>query len=467
MCVSLAYSWESTARVKFMLGKVERQQKNKTQWDKLRLNSSIYSGDRIRTAGNARVEIEMPDKTVIRIDQNSIFDIKEIKTDKDDGEDKMSFSVWAGNIWAKFKKIVSDRQVRRIESPSAVVAIRGTTLEVNVDKAQTTRVSVIEGKVAVTSKDAKGEVLVGSSQQTIVKKGQPPQKPTPMSSTGTASGASGSLSLKIDRPPLQITDPSLVSGGLHITGKTVPGASVFANGTPLNVDANGRISGRLSVVEGANKFNVKATYQGQSASQKIAVYVNTKKPHIRFSTPLVAGFVNKRGYSLSGAVFDETPLDKIRVTINGDEVANVRGRGSFNKTVILQEGANTIRIVAQDLSKNSSEKTEQIFLDTVKPVITVTEPAQPNFIRLEPPRPPLQQRGDNRFVQIVRGVIIDPAPSSGLKRLVVNGKEIKPNSDGSFEAEIILKRGENRLIILVEDLAGNIARDANRRIIVR
>ena len=165
-----AYSWENTARVKFMLGKVERQLKNKTSWDRLRLNARVYSGDRIKTSVNARIEIEMPDGTVIRVDQNSIFDVKSIKTDEDDGEDEMSFSLWAGNIWAKFKKIVSDRQTRRIESPSAVVAIRGTTLEVNVDKQLTTRVSVVEGKVAVTSKDAKGEVLVGSSQQTIVRK---------------------------------------------------------------------------------------------------------------------------------------------------------------------------------------------------------------------------------------------------------------------------------------------------------
>ncbi len=461
-----AYSWENTARVKFMLGKVERQQKNQTSWNRLRLNSKVFSGDRIKTSVNARIEIEMPDGTVVRVDQNSIFDVKSIKTDEDDGEDEMSFSLWAGNIWARFKKIVSDRQTRRIESPSAVVAIRGTTLEVNVDKQLTTRVSVVEGKVAVSSREAGGEVLVGSNQQTVVRKGQAPQPPSAIPARRKSTRSA--FALKVDKPPLQITDPSLISGGLRVSGSTVPGATVTVNGSPLTVDANGKFNGRVPVVEGANRYTVEARYKGQTTQQKIAAFVNTKKPRIKLSSPLVTGYLNKRGYSLSGAVFDETPQDKVKVYINGEEVAEVRGRGSFNRTVILQEGQNNIRLTARDLSKNSTEKTQSIFLDTVKPIITVTEPAQQNFIRLEPPGPPrLSKRDANRFTQIIRGVIIDPEPSSGLQRLVINGKEIKPNSDGSFETEINLKRGENRLVILVEDKAGNIGRDANRRIIVR
>ena len=49
---------------------------------------------------------------------------------------------------------------------------------------------------------------------------------------------------------------------------------------------------------------------------------------------------------------------------------------------------------------------------------------------------------------------------------MINGKEIQPNSDGSFETEIALERGETRLQIVAEDMAGNITRDNSRRIIV-
>ena len=119
---------------------------------------------------------------------------------------------------------------------------------------------------------------------------------------------------------------------------------------------------------------------------------------------------------------------------------------------------------------NTIEKSEQIFLDTVKPIITITEPAQTTYTRLEPPAPPgggVSSLRNERFVQVIRGVIIDPEPSSKLKRMSINGKEIQPNSDGSFQTEIPLNRGENRLQIYAEDVAGNISRDNTRRIIVR
>ena len=72
-----------------------------------------------------------------------------------------------------------------------------------------------------------------------------------------------------------------------------------------------------------------------------------------------------------------------------------------------------------------------------------------------------------RFKQVVRGLIIDPEPSSRIKRISVNGQEIKVNSDGTFETGIALRRGENRLSFYVEDLAGNITQDNSRVIWVR
>ncbi len=109
----------SSATIKFVIGDVQRLPSKQTDWFKAKINGKVYQGDRIKTASNSRVEIEMPDGSKLRIDQSTIFDIKEIKTKDEDGEDKMSFSLWAGNIWAKFKKVVSGRQNRRIESPSA------------------------------------------------------------------------------------------------------------------------------------------------------------------------------------------------------------------------------------------------------------------------------------------------------------------------------------------------------------
>ncbi len=459
---------QSSAKIKFVIGDVQRLPAQQTSWLKATINGKVFQGDRIKTAANSRVEIEMPDGSKLRIDQSTIFDIKEIKTKEDDGEDKMSFSLWAGNIWAKFKKVVSGRQSRRIESPSAVVAIRGTELEVGVDQQLTTKISVIEGLVAVSSKDVDGEVMVGANQQTVVKKGQAPTQPAQSSGQDQATIPQDFV-LRVDKIPVQQNDPAVLGSGIKISGRTIPGARVMAAGAPLNVNPNGQFSGRITVREGFNNVRITAEKDGKSTAENLRLFVNTRRPRIQLSSPLVSGFLNKRNYSLSGAVFDETPLDKIKVFFNGDEVAEVRGRGTFNRTLILHEGKNNIQIVAVDLSKNSTELAERLFLDTIKPIITITEPAQKNFFRLEPPAPPdrINSVRGERFVQVVRGVIIDPQPSSQLKRILINGKEIKPNTDGSFETEIFLNRGDNPLRIEAEDLAGNITRDNTRRIFIR
>ena len=463
----------NSARVKFLIGKVQLQHKSHIRWQRTKLNQAVYSGDRIKTSLNSRLELRMPDGTIVKINENTVFDVTEIKTVAVDREDKMRFTLWAGNIWAKFTKLVSSRQSRQIDSPSAVVAIRGTILDMNVDLNQSTRIRVIEGRVAVRSKGVAGEVLVGANQESTVDKGKAPSPPKAVSKTDNSgsSGSTGTLMLQVKPGKLQFTDPAVLIAGIPVSGRAAPGSGVTANGIPLNVRRNGQFEGKVQVNEGINAIQFTARKDGQQTSKLLRVLVNTRRPELRLSTPLVSGFINRRDYSLSGAVFDATPKDKIKVFINNELITEVPGQGSFNRTIILNEGKNNIRVVAQDFSKNRKEMAQQIFLDTVKPIITVTEPAQPVFLRLEPPRPP----GDNysvqnqRFRQIIRGIVVDPSPSSGIKRIMINGKEIQPRSDGSFETEIILVRkpAENRLSFYVEDMAGNITRDNTRMIIVR
>lgn len=471
-----AQNQRNQAHLKFVIGKVQVLSPHKTIWKRAKLNQSVFSGDRIRTNLNSRAELEMPDGSIIKIHENTIFDVKTIKTSAVDKEDKMSFTLFAGSIWAKFKKLVNNRQSRQIESPSAVVAIRGTTIEMDVDLNKRTVLRVIEGKVALRSKDVAGEVLVGTNQESVVEKGKAPTAPRRIPKKGGTGATPGSsLFLKVKPSKLQYTDAAVLSAGIPIGGQTSEGAEVVANGRSLRVRSNGLFEGRIPVHEGINEIRFAAKRGMERTAKVLRVLVNTRRPEIRLSKPIVAGFIHRRDYSLSGAVFDATPKDKVKVYINKELVAEITGQGTFNRTIILKEGRNDIRVSAIDFSKNTIEKSESIFLDTVKPIITVTEPAQPVFTRLEPPRPPSNNYNfqAERFHQTIRGIVIDPEPSSGIKRIMVNGKEIQPNTDGSFETEIVLVRGqagnpgENRLSFYVEDMAGNITRDNSRVILVR
>jgi hypothetical protein len=459
----------SKAKIKFLIGKAEVQSQEQVNWRDAKINMPIVAGDRIRTTLNSRVELEMPDGSIIKVNENSTFDVKELKTAETDREDKMSFTLWAGNIWAQFKKVVSSRQVREIESPSAVVAIRGTILGIDVDQEQTTTVRVFEGSVSVLSKEIEGEVIVGMNQESTVRRGTAPTSPQMFQPDQESQEEGQRFPFRINTTQLQFTDPAVLLAGVPVNGRTLPGSMVTANGIPLTVDGSGNFSGRVRVQEGLNEILFEAKLNDRKKTTNLRLFVNTKKPVVKLSKPIVAGFLNRRDYSLSGAVFDLTPKDKVKVFLNDELVTEVFGRGSFNRTIILNEGKNEIKIRAEDLSGNVYETAEQIFLDTVKPIITITEPPQQVASRFEPPRPPDQNLSAAavRYTQQIRGLVIDPEPSSKIKRIAINGKEVKPNSDGSFETEIEIGKGENRLSIYAEDIAGNIARDNSRVIWVR
>jgi len=450
---------QKDAVVKYVVGEVEAQSRQQTSWKELRINSTVSEGDRIKTAMNSRVELTMPDGTLLKINENTIFDLDEIKTPEEDQEDKMAFTVWAGNIWAKFKKLVTSRQERRVESPGAVVAIRGTTIEMNVDLDQNTRVRVEEGSVVVTSKDVEGEVVVSANQETMIARGKSPSRPQAFQ-LGKTEEEEEKYMFNVNLKSPIITDPAVLVSGLQLTGWVPLGSQLFADQIQIQVSTDGTFNTRVRVMEGLNRIKLSARHGTKSESRELKVFVNTKRPEIRLSSPLISGFYNRRDYSLSGGVFDVTPGDKIKVYINKEEVTEVVGRGSFNRTIILNEGENIIRVSAKDRSGNITEISQKLFLDTVNPILTVTEPANQIHNRYEPPPPPGVK--SVRREQMVRGVIIDPHPSSGTKRVSVNGKEIKPRSDGSFTTMIPLMRGDNRLNFEVIDLAGNITRENTR-----
>ena len=66
--MSFSFSQNSNkASVKFVIGNAELQKSQQNSWEKIGLNTSIYEGDRIKTSSNSRVEMDMPDGSVIKI----------------------------------------------------------------------------------------------------------------------------------------------------------------------------------------------------------------------------------------------------------------------------------------------------------------------------------------------------------------------------------------------------------------
>lgn len=139
------------------------------------------------------------------------------------------------------------------------------------------------------------------------------------------------------------------------------------------------------------------------------------------------------------------PNSLVEVKLNGSEQASVTASsdGAFRSgKLTLVQGNNEIQAIAVDLSGNRSQpsKSLRVLFDNSKPDITVYQPSDgQKFV------------GSKQQLITISGRLAKQATLSMNQRfLVVSG-------DGSFSSQLSLNSGENTLILIASDSAGNTA----------
>ena len=165
--------------VRFILGEAHVRPSSGDEWHSIELNQVIDQGSRIKTGNNSQVELEMPDGSIFKLNANTIFIVDEILLPQKHNEDKMRISLLMGTLWARFKKLVSPDQKRIIESPTTIIAVRGTTIQSNVDSLYNTYVRVEDGAAMVRAIEFELEFMLYAGQEIWIKKGIKPTGPVP------------------------------------------------------------------------------------------------------------------------------------------------------------------------------------------------------------------------------------------------------------------------------------------------
>ncbi len=185
----------------------------------------------------------------------------------------------------------------------------------------------------------------------------------------------------------------------------------------------------------------------------------TLKDNIIFSA--TNGFINKSG----GLIWmwkkeeiepfleiyspeDNLVTNKINLLINGktnpertikinDNLVEVNKDGTINFNFLLKEGENKIKIISSNGKELIVER--NVILDTLSPEIFLSIPGQYY----------------NEYLNI-EGYVKDEG-ISGIKdfSIIINGKKIELSRSLTFRDSILLKEGENKITLMVEDNAGN------------
>jgi hypothetical protein len=137
------------ARVTYVQGEVRRQTSAEGPWTALPLGAFVKAGERIMTMKGGRLELQLPDKSIIRFDEES--DVRLAKAEYNPAQSKrdVRFSLLLGKTWANIQDVFGSSKGVEVETDNAIVGVRGTVFRMNVSLDKSAMIKVYHGSVAV------------------------------------------------------------------------------------------------------------------------------------------------------------------------------------------------------------------------------------------------------------------------------------------------------------------------------
>jgi hypothetical protein len=242
--------------------------------------------------------------------------------------------------------------------------------------------------------------------------------------------------------PELILDPEY-QGKVHtnvatftVGGQVEKGATLRVPGVSQDMirqNKDGTFLATVTLEPGENTIQFSATdAAGNVAVTYCTAILDTTAPtftSVRFST----GFMTNSPYTtLSGKMSEPGILfaNNAGITVNSD--------GSYEKTISLVEGVNTIHLEFKDHAGNVAHSWQNVTLDTIAPTISLG--SAPNKVTAQ-------------SLTLAGSV-------EANSELLVNGKRISVGtrqSTNDFTTTLTLSEGQNIIVIEAKDSAGNVA----------
>jgi hypothetical protein len=166
---------QGTLRVTSTLGPVEWRSVSSSSFVPLSAAMpAVQLGDQVRTGPGGTLILEVPDGSYMVISENTTLTIE----DSWSGNFKNLVNVMMGKVRFYIQRLGGRPNPYRVMTPTALIAVRGTTFEVTIDDAQTAEIRCLEGRVAVESVGLSDrEVILETGRKTLVRPGEYPVTP--------------------------------------------------------------------------------------------------------------------------------------------------------------------------------------------------------------------------------------------------------------------------------------------------
>jgi hypothetical protein len=189
----------------------------------LAVGDGLALGLRVETGADSAAKMTFDPSGSLTLGSRARVTLDAARVDQVTGRSESALSVLGGAVRLALGKLFKGDVA--IDTPTAVVGVKGTDLRVEVDEPTgATVVTVTEGVVTVRSK-AGGEVTVQAGQRTFVAPGRAPELPSPVDpGSGTLSASAGGPAFA---PPPFPENPLAGLGGQIVirpvdNGKPIP-----------------------------------------------------------------------------------------------------------------------------------------------------------------------------------------------------------------------------------------------------
>ena len=162
-------------------GQVAVSRSSSTQWEPAQVGQPLLAGDSVRTGPTSRAAILCVDESQIKLNENTVVIMKSISPSPrlqpvTPAKEKppappSHYEVPQGEIWLRNKH---EKFRFELETPAVTATIRGTELNIKVQRNGTTSVILLEGNVCLTN--PQGEVCLRPGEEGYTIPGQKPTK---------------------------------------------------------------------------------------------------------------------------------------------------------------------------------------------------------------------------------------------------------------------------------------------------
>jgi Leucine-rich repeat (LRR) protein len=154
-------------------GDVSVMKAGTASWIEAEAGMSLEVGDSIKTGDSSSAKITFFDGSTITLQAGTEIEIASLDISTDTGSTTVTLEQTIGNTISRVEKLVDPASRYEVETPTGVVAVRGSAMQVYVIEDGTTWAINLEGDIRVVAQGV--ELQIPEGQQCIVRPDQPPE----------------------------------------------------------------------------------------------------------------------------------------------------------------------------------------------------------------------------------------------------------------------------------------------------